>query len=334
MPQWDATKGEYVDNGSSMFSGGPSDGMEADTSTDAWKRGKSTSDSDTRSFIDRAKGWYDQEKAEYEANQGTTVTGGVGGGAAHNNEALNMDQLALSQITGLNLPTLEQLQLGESHLGGAYADEGALAMQRSAADEIAGIIRHEGMTPQDVARMEEISAMNRGNQQAIAGNMAARGMGGSGVEAMQRMLAQQGAASQSVGVQADAAERVRDAIGMQAQLGGQMRGQSFAEEATRRGAKDERDRFNSNRVQDEFLNRTMKATTLADLYSGRGAREHALAAQEDAQARQTVATIVEGSGRVIGSVAGPVGSEIGGRAGSAGAQYVDTGGRQRRVRDD
>jgi hypothetical protein len=110
-----------------------------------------------------------------------------------------------------------------------------------------------GLTAQDRAQIEDINQQQamqqKAQQQAIQAQQEQRGMGGAGAGYAAMLSGQQGAAEararQGFDVAAQAQARRQQAIEQAGQLGGQIRGQSFGEQATVAKEKDALDRFNA-----------------------------------------------------------------------------------------
>lgn len=92
-----------------------------------------------------------------------------------------------------------------------------------------------GLTPEEVMEremmMNSVAGQEQSRQKAIVQNMNERGVGGSGIEAAQRLQSSQGAAnrarSEAMNLEAQKNKRALEAIGQTASLAGQMRGQEF-----------------------------------------------------------------------------------------------------------
>ena len=121
----------------------------------------------------------------------------------------------------------------------------------------------EGFTPRDEADMARIEGQNRrslrGAEGAIRQNMAARGIGGSGLEFLSRQQAAQDAADRQAlsGLEkmAQMNERKQSAASRLGQLGSQFQGQQFSQEAQKAAAQDAINRFNTgNRVDTQVRN--------------------------------------------------------------------------------
>ena len=164
------------------------------------------------------------------------------------------------------LDLLGGVENAESALAGAQADEGAIAAQRAALAQLSQIAQG-GYTAEEAAAMQrmrmETAQQEQAQRQAVQQQMAMRGMAGSGAELAGQLAAQQGGANranqQQLETQAMAQRRALQALGMQGDLSSGMRGQSFDEEATRRGATDDFTRWNLDRrggaAQQRYANR-------------------------------------------------------------------------------
>jgi hypothetical protein len=125
------------------------------------------------------------------------------------------------------------------------AQQGALSKLKQIADE-------GGLTAVDRARLfdakNEMATASRGAQEAIMQNAQQRGVGGSGMEMANRMLAQQAAATRGsaagVNVAAEAQKRALEAIQQQGTMATGMRTQGFNEDARKAEATDSINRFN------------------------------------------------------------------------------------------
>lgn len=164
------------------------------------------------------------------------------------------------------LDLLGGVENAESSLAGAEADAGAIAAQRAALEQLSQISQG-GYTAEEAAAMQrmrmETAQQEQSQRQAVQQQMAMRGMSGSGAELAGQLAAQQGGANRAnqmqLETQAQAQRRALQALGMQGDLSSGMRGQSFDEEATRRGATDDFTRWNLDRrggaAQQRYANR-------------------------------------------------------------------------------
>lgn len=184
----------------------------------------------------------------------------------------------------------------DSELGGAQADAQSVAAQRAALQQLEQISRG-GMTAQERAAMQQSrsNAANYEKQQrdAILQQAALRGMQGAGTTLGAQLAAQQGGANRvsqdAMNQQAMAQQRALQAMQMRGQLGGQMRGQSFSEDATRRSAVDDFARWNhQNRTGAHRDRWGMQATTAQGTSQARNAQaEQNRAMMENAQGQKT-----------------------------------------------
>lgn len=181
----------------------------------------------------------------------------------------------------------------ESEVGGARADSGAIAAQRAALEQL-GVMAQGGYTAEEAAAMQRMRAetaqQEKSQRDAVMQQMAMRGMSGSGAELAQQLAAQQGGANRgnqmTLETQAQAQRRALQALGMQSDAASGMRGQSFQEDTTRRGAVDDFNRWNAERrgsaAQQRYANRFGLAQSQSDA-SGRTAE---LAAQRRSEVQE------------------------------------------------
>lgn len=164
-------------------------------------------------------------------------------------------RLALQELTqqGIITPTAEQAeQLGISAMEGVTTDPRLRQAQMNALDTLAKM-GEQGLTATDLASLNQMRRSVGGDAQArdasILQNMAARGVGGSGVELATRLAANQRAADiaaqQSDQLAAMAQQRMLAAVSQAGQLGGQIRGQEFGEQADKARAADMIAQFNA-----------------------------------------------------------------------------------------
>lgn len=166
-----------------------------------------------------------------------------------------------------------------SELSGAQADQGSIDAQRAALEQLAQI-GSRGYTVEEGAAMErmrrEQAMAERSQRDAVMQQMAMRGMAGGGAEMAGVLSAQQGAANrasqQHLETQAQMQRRAMQALQAQGAMAGQMRGQSFGEDATRRGAADDTARANMDRKGDAY--RDQYQQQLARAQGGAGAARH------------------------------------------------------------
>lgn len=140
-----------------------------------------------------------------------------------------------------------------SQAGQAAGDIRGTQAVTQALDQLGGWSRGE-LTDADrqameLIRMREAEA-NRGMQGAIRQDLQSRGLGGSGVEAMQRMQAQQNAsqnmAMQNAALAGMVQQRALQATGQLGRMGGQWQGQTFDQNYRRGQAVDDYNRYNTD----------------------------------------------------------------------------------------
>lgn len=149
----------------------------------------------------------------------------------------------------------QERYLDSTALGDARADEGSIAAQRRALQQLQGIYDAGGYTAAERAQMQQarMDALATEAQQrgAIQQQMAARGMGGSGAELAGMLSAGQGSANAMMMANNQATiagqQRALQALQASGDVAGQMRGQSFGEAATRGQAVDDFNRTNLQR---------------------------------------------------------------------------------------
>lgn len=151
-----------------------------------------------------------------------------------------------------NLPSYADLMGDEytSTLGEASADPMAVAAQRAALQRM-GQVARTGYTAEDRAIEQQARAnaaqYERQQRDAVMQNAAMRGMAGAGTTLGAQLAAQQAGANRnsqaSLDMAANAQRRALQALAMQNSAAGQMRGQSFNEDTTRRSAVDEANRY-------------------------------------------------------------------------------------------
>lgn len=200
--------------------------------------------------------------------EGTFLVGDIGGSnarmAAHRKARENAERQAWISEAEDYLPSADDLWVeyeeeGDvagpeaSELAGARADEGAISIQRDALRQLQDVA-DDGLTEADRSRMaiarESIGRDVRAGREADQQMLAQRGMSGSGQAVAALMGGQQGGASAlsqaDSQMQIEAQRRALQAMQAQGSLSGQMRGQSFDEEATRRGAADDFARYQTD----------------------------------------------------------------------------------------
>ena len=134
-----------------------------------------------------------------------------------------------------------------------------------------------GMTAIDEANMNralnQSGSQARGQREAVMQNMQARGLGGSGMELLAQLQANQAAQNQanqnSLDIAGMAQQRALDAIMQGGQMAGQMRGQDFEMEARRAAAKDAINQFNATNLYGMNQNNANTINNMAMYNQGR-----------------------------------------------------------------
>jgi hypothetical protein len=138
-------------------------------------------------------------------------------------------------------------QLGDSQMGGAHADQGAVDAQNHSLAGLRSIYEQGGYTEEERGQnrlaQQDASRYEQSQRAAAQQQAAARGMNQSGAAMMGALSAQQGGANRA----ADSAtqfgiagqQRALQALMNYGNQAGQMRGQSWTEDSGRRGALDQ-----------------------------------------------------------------------------------------------
>ena len=193
-------------------------------------------------------------------------------------DADSAEQAALEALQNIKAPTREDLsahygtneylgdvaaqnvnaaQQGANAFDGVSVDPRLQDAQMQALSGLQDVYSNGGLTAQDRARLAQISeqeaTQQRGAREAILQNARQRGVAGSGLEMLSQMQNQQAAAgrqnARDLGVEAMAQQRALDAMMQAGQLGGQMRGQSFNEQAQKAQAQNAINQFNAQNSQ-------------------------------------------------------------------------------------
>lgn len=174
---------------------------------------------------------------------------------------------------GILTPEMEQLvTLQDSEMKNVSTDPRLREAQMSALSELERM-GEGGLRLSDQAAYEKVlgetDAANRGQQEAIVQNMKERGAFGSGNELATRLLAQQEGAgrahNEGLNIAAGAADRALQAIMQGGELGGNIRGQDFAEQSSVAKAQDAINAFNAQNKQGLYgrnTNRTNDAQSM------------------------------------------------------------------------
>lgn len=144
-------------------------------------------------------------------------------------------------------------RMGRSAFEDIDSDPALRDAQMGSIGKLDEIIAGGGLTMRDRANLErlrgETAAADRGRRDAILQNMAARGMGGSGMELLASLQSAQAAtdrdAMAGLETAAQAEERALQAIMQKGELAGSLRGQDFDEAARIAAAHDAIEQFNA-----------------------------------------------------------------------------------------
>lgn len=185
---------------------------------------------------------------------------------------------AVRQLQGLQTPAIADMrvQLEELVLQGQLTPQQAEAIlqeqsgmeniatdpqlknaQLQALSQLQEIGSSGGLTAMDRAQLSELTGnlanQERGQRESIMQSAQQRGMGGSGLALAQQMQNQQGSAQrasqQGLDIAALAQQRALESIMQSGQLGGQIRGQDFNEQAQKAQAQDMINQFNAQARQ-------------------------------------------------------------------------------------
>lgn len=162
------------------------------------------------------------------------------------------------------IPTIDELaaQVGPSALQQAKADPEAVQAQRMALADLQRMA-HDGGGVEYRAGIErvrrDVGRDANARDAALQQQMAARGLGGSGIDFATRAVAGQGAADREAQMGFDSAAEANrmalQALQGQGSLASQMRGQSWGEERAKADAADEINKFNAMQRSGAFRDR-------------------------------------------------------------------------------
>jgi hypothetical protein len=254
-------------------------------------------------------------------------------------------------------------ELGDTEMGNIKVDPQYAHFEQQALRDLEAQSK-DGLSARDqadLAQLEsQVNRQNAGRQGAIQQNMAARGMGGSGMELVAQMQASQDATErQALASMEKAAMAQEGRRGATAQLGqqaGQMSARDFQQQAQKANAQDAINRFNVANQQNvnqynnagrqgvagqntaqanQFQANAMGAKQAgAQMQYNMGADANNAEAMRKAAARQRSAATGQAIGAVGGAVAGSfipgigtaAGATVGGAAGGAAGSYFNQGG--------
>lgn len=149
-------------------------------------------------------------------------------------------------------------EAGPSAMEGVKTDPRLQENQMASLAALEEIYKSGGMTASDQANLSKIQSQaetaDRGRRGAIQQTMAARGMGGSGMDLLAQLQSSQAAtdqmAQQGLDVGGMAQDRALQAMLQSGELSGSIRGQQFGEQSQVAGARDAINKFNAqNRNQ-------------------------------------------------------------------------------------
>lgn len=206
-----------------------------------------------------------------------SLFGGDGGAAKISRDsaralgALDVPDIELMKLELENLvsagqlsPEQAQAAMAErSQMENISTDPRLKQAQMQALDGLQDIANNDGLTAVDRAQLErvkgEIGQQDRGQRESIIQNANARGVGGSGLELMAQLQAQQGSAQKASQMGFDVAAQAQQnklrALEQAGQMGGQIRGQDFDQQAQVASAQDAINKFNAaNKQQVNLMN--------------------------------------------------------------------------------
>lgn len=177
--------------------------------------------------------------------------------AGNHQKAEQLRQEMLKRAEGLNPQDFERMKAtlqGDSEASKYSEDPALRGAEMDALARYKDIAANGGMDAQARAKLaearSEANQYERGQREALTGDFAERGLGGSGAELAAKLQAQQGGADReaSGGIQAasDAEVRALQAIKGGAALGGQVRGEDADIAKWKSGSQDAINRFNAS----------------------------------------------------------------------------------------
>lgn len=212
------------------------------------------------------------------------IVSGIGGGMLGRkgkNRAGDLMRAILAQYQGIEAPSVEEqkiilenlvqqglvtpeeaqtVNLEDTAYNDINLDPRARQAQMEALSGFQDIASEGGLTAIDKLRMRDISdtfeTERRGGEQAVIEDAKARGVYGSNLELVNRLMAGQGAANRAsregMDVAAMAQQARMDALRQSGALGGQIRGQEFNEASAKADAVDAIRRFNAGNKQSQI----------------------------------------------------------------------------------
>lgn len=157
------------------------------------------------------------------------------------------------RFQGTDAVTADRTELGATDFNNVNVDPALKEKQMRALGGLDEIVDGGGLTLKDQANLQKMrtdtAAGDRGRRDAIRQNMAARGMGGGGMDLLAQLQSNQAATDRDAQTGLDTAamaqERALNAMMQQGQMAGSMRGQDFDEQSRIAQARDAIAQFNA-----------------------------------------------------------------------------------------
>lgn len=226
---------------------------------------------------------------------------------------------------------LQYAQVGPSAMEDIETDP---RLQNAQMDALGKLQQMGGSGLTDSERAEQMmmqrsgAAQGQARDKSIMQNMAERGLGGSGMELAQRLQSSQSGADTAAMAQAQlsgqAQQRALGAISQAGQMGGQIRGQDFGEQANVASAKDRIAQFNeqnraSSSQQEEIHNKGLRQQQFENEMAKRKAVASARTGTAQAGMQRATATQAAGQAAAQGALqAGAAKSQLIGNLAGAG----------------
>lgn len=181
-------------------------------------------------------------------------------------QGIDVPGRAEQEITPEMFQQLESMQMeglasqGDTELAGISLDPATRQAQMDALTSLRDVANSGGLSDLDKASIaqaqRQIGMQQKGARDAISQNMQSRGMAGSGMELMNKLMAQQSGAEQAnmMGMQqaAQAQQARMAALQGMGSLGGNIRAQDYGIKADRAQAQDAINRFNTMNKQGQM----------------------------------------------------------------------------------
>lgn len=218
-------------------------------------------------------------------------------------------------------------QLGNSEMNGIAVDPRMKGYEMQALAELEQMSK-DGLSARDQADLarltNDVNRQNAGRQGAIQQSMAARGMGGSGLELVaQQQAAQDATERQALASLEKAAMTQEGRRGATAQLGaqaGQMSARDFQQQAQRAAAQDAINRFNvANQTQTQMYNHQGRQGTANQNVAQNNQFQQNVMGAKQGGAQMTYNKGVEANNQRNAKQGGGIGSVVGGALSGAAA---------------